>query len=506
VILSRPLARLRHASAATPLRIKLVGTVLALAAVGLGLAGFATTAALHKYLLDRVDSQLQNFAHEAGGRDFSVHIQGGVPPGYGPGPGPVSVGGSPRPPNLPSQFYVAQYLPSGQRDGLVNLTYPYQQSGPALPVLTTATAMQLSHHAFTVPSRDGRSQWRAVTVVRADGSSVVVASSLTDVIHTTDRVIVLETAIGLVALVIIGLAGSVIINRALRPLVSVETTAAAIADGDLTQRVPQLPERTEVGQLAAALNTMLSQIETAFAHERDAQYEAKASEGRMRQFVADASHELRTPLTSIRGFAELYRLGAAGEEMDLAYLMNRIETEAARMGLMVDDLLLLARLDQQRPLEREPVDVLVVATDVVNDAGVVAADRTITLAVAGTEPPVVLGDESRLRQVLHNLMTNALTHTPADTPIEVTVRTTPDPAPAVVIEVADRGPGMTDEQRTRVFERFYRADPARKRGAGGTGLGLSIVAGLVAAHHGTVTVTPRDGGGTVFAVTLPLAT
>jgi two-component system OmpR family sensor kinase len=251
---------------------------------------------------------------------------------------------------------------------------------------------------------------------------------------------------------------------------------------------------------------MLSQIETAFSHERDSQQQAKASEERMRQFVADASHELRTPLTSIRGFAELYRMGATTAEMDLAHLMNRIETEAARMGLMVEDLLLLARLDQQRPLEHEPVDLLAVATDVVTDARVVAADRTITLTPPDHDVPVVIGDESRLRQVLHNLMANALTHTPAGTAVDVILTTTPGSTPSAVIEVADRGPGMTEEQRERVFERFYRVDTSRNRGAGGTGLGLSIVAGLVEAHHGSVAVAARDGGGTVFTVSLPLAT
>jgi two-component system OmpR family sensor kinase len=226
----------------------------------------------------------------------------------------------------------------------------------------------------------------------------------------------------------------------------------------------------------------------------------------MRQFVADASHELRTPLTSIRGFAELYRMGATTEEMDLAHLMNRIETEAARMGIMVEDLLLLARLDQQRPLENEPVDLLVVATDVVNDARVVATDRAITLTMAAAEAPIVRGDESRLRQVMHNLMTNALTHTPAHTPIDVSLHTTTGATPTAVVEVGDRGPGMTAEQQTRIFERFYRVDTSRSRGAGGTGLGLSIVAGLVEAHHGSVAVAARDGGGAVFTVTLPLAT
>jgi two-component system OmpR family sensor kinase len=227
----------------------------------------------------------------------------------------------------------------------------------------------------------------------------------------------------------------------------------------------------------------------------------------MRQFVADASHELRTPLTSIRGFAELFRMGATAGEPDLPRLMSRIEGEAARMGLLVDDLLLLARLDQQRPLELEPVDLLTVVTDVVHDAQLTAADRSISLDVATTAgAPVVIGDESRLRQVVHNLMTNALTHTPGGTPVDVALRTVADgERPEAVVEIADRGPGVSDDHAARVFERFYRADTSRTRSGGGTGLGLSIVAGLVAAHDGIVTVSDRDDGGAVFTVRVPLA-
>ena len=206
----------------------------------------------------------------------------------------------------------------------------------------------------------------------------------------------------------------------------------------------------------------------------------------MRQFVADASHELRTPLTSIRGFAELYGMGAATDEADVRRMMRRVEDEASRMGVLVEDLLLLARLDQQRPLERAPVDLLEIASDVVHDARVVAPARSIDLEVHAATPPVVLGDEFRLRQVVHNLMTNAITHTPDGTPITVIVSTDDGTAPRAVIEVADAGPGLTDEQTTRVFERFYRADTSRSRSAGGTGLGLSIVAGIVAAHGGRV--------------------
>jgi two-component system OmpR family sensor kinase len=498
--------------ASTPLRIKLVASVLALTAAGLALAATITTASLQHYLIDRVDDQLATFSQGAGAGHFDP--DGG--PGSGPGPG---LGGSSgeggrggsagshtgsRP--LPSPFYLAQFYPNGTSEGI--RTAPLtSQSPPRLPLLTTARATTLSDHAFTVPSVDGKSSWRVIVVVEPDGSgTVAIATSLTDVDHTVSHVILLEIAIGAGALLLIGMAGYVLISRSLRPLVSVEHTAAAIAGGDLTSRVPELPVRTEVGRLSIALNGMLSQIENAFAHEHESEQQARASEQRMRQFVADASHELRTPLTSIRGFAELYRMGAAGGDADLPRLMNRIEAEAARMGLLVEDLLLLARLDQQRPLDREPVDLLTVVTDVVHDAQVVAPDRVITLDVATSRPPVVTGDESRLRQVVHNVMSNALVHTPPGTPVGVTVQTddTSLATPAVVVAIADRGPGIDDEHAERVFERFFRADTSRSRRGGGSGLGLSIVAGLVAAHGGTATVRARDGGGAVFAITLPL--
>jgi two-component system, OmpR family, sensor kinase len=251
-------------------------------------------------------------------------------------------------------------------------------------------------------------------------------------------------------------------------------------------------------RLSRALNTMLGQIENAFAQRAASEAAARQSEDRMRRFVADASHELRTPLTSIRGFAELTR--QRGGEAD-PVTMRRIEDEAKRMGVLVDDLLLLARLDQQRPLARQPVDLLALAGDAVADARAIQPDRTVSLEILpGSEAPVVTGDESRLRQVLGNLLSNALHHTPASAAVTVLVGTS---GPDAVLAVRDTGPGLTGEQKARVFERFYRADSARTRTTGGSGLGLSIVAALAAAHAGTVEVTDTPGGGTTFTVRLP---
>jgi two-component system OmpR family sensor kinase len=268
-------------------------------------------------------------------------------------------------------------------------------------------------------------------------------------------------------------------------------TAGAIAEGDLTRRVPQADPRTEVGQLGVALNGMLAQIERAFA-------ERKASEDRLRRFLADASHELRTPLTSIRGYAELFRRGARDRTEDLEKSMRRIEEESSRMGILVEDLLLLARLDQSRGLQPRPVDLSALAGDAVEDARAADPDRRIELDAP--EPVVASADDARMRQVAANLLSNALVHTPAGTP--VTVRVDAD-GPDAILEVADRGPGLTPEQASRAFEPFYRSDPSRDRSTGGAGLGLSIVAAISEAHGGRVEVRPTPGGGATFKVTIP---
>jgi two-component system OmpR family sensor kinase len=268
-------------------------------------------------------------------------------------------------------------------------------------------------------------------------------------------------------------------------------TAEAIADGALSERVPAMDSGTEAGRLGEALNTMLGRIEDAFR-------ERAASEHRLRRFVADASHELRTPLTSVRGYAELYRAGGLADKAALADAMRRIEQEAGRMHDLVEDLLLLAKLDEGRPLQQRPVRLDQIAADAVRDAQAVEPLRSITCQA---EPVEIIGDDARMRQALANLLANARAHTPANASVEVTLRREGQSA---VIEVADQGPGMTPEVADRVFERFFRADPARTRASGGSGLGLAIVASITQAHRGTAEVDSEPGAGARFRLRLPL--
>ncbi|MFG2001807.1 sensor histidine kinase [Spirillospora sp. NPDC048911] len=344
------------------------------------------------------------------------------------------------------------------------------------------------------PFGDSQPDWRIRAAELPGGRGTLVMA-----MRTTDQDSLIGRTFGTLFTVTLLVLGGVAflawraIRRALRPLDEIAETAGAIGGGDLARRVDAPGPKTEVGRLGAALNAMLAQIESAFR-------ERAASEDRLRRFVADASHELRTPVATVRGYAELFRRGAADRPEDLAKAMRRIESEAERMGRLVDEMLLLARLDQGRPLEREPVDLAVLAADAVADAGAVEPDRPLALEADG--PVVVLGDAERLRQVLGNLLVNVRRHTPAGAPATVRAVAEGDRA---FIEVADTGPGLTAEQCAKVFERFYRADEARSRDQGGAGLGLSIVAAVAEAHGGTATARSRPGGGAALRVTFPAA-
>jgi two-component system OmpR family sensor kinase len=490
----RPLAAGRRLLARTPLQVKLIAAVLVLVTVALALIGLASVAALDGYLVGRLDDQLALVADRYRREDD----------GFRPGPG-----GGGRGPGPPSPYLVQKRNANGGITGnLPNDSLDNEESSPRLP----SDAAWFSEHAgkaATVPATSGDGRWRVVVEPIGDGDNVVVAASLDGIDSTTRQLRTIDLVVSLVVLVLLAGVGAAIVRASLRPLVEIEQTARAIAAGDLTRRVPERDPGTEVGRLGQALNTMLAQIESAFGARAASEASARRSEDRMRRFVADASHELRTPLTTIRGFAELYRQGAARDPAELDRLMRRIEDQAARMGLLVEDLLLLARLDTERPLDHQPVDLLALAAEAVNDARAVAPDRRIELVLGGDDGDhdsvlVVLGDDRRLRQVLANLVNNALTHTPAGSPIEVRVGTsTLDGRPGVAVEVVDHGPGLAPEQAERVFERFYRADPARSPADGGSGLGLSIVAALVAVHGGTVAVDSVPGRGPASAWSSP---
>ena len=453
----------------------LVAATLVLVACGLLASGIAVTTILQHSLMNRVDDTLLDASR--GWAQVPRRLP--APPTDGPNPA--------RP---PSDFYVRGIDP----DGHIWMAVNDRVAEPALPADNDVGPVPV-----TVGSVDHSDvEWRAMTVRGLRGELTTVAIDLSDVKSTMRSLEYAQLGIGLAVLLVLGVAGYAVVHRSLRPLAEVEQTAAAIAAGQLDRRVPERDPRTEVGRLSLALNGMLAQIQRAMALSESSAEQARTSEERMRRFITDASHELRTPLTTIRGFAELYRQGAA---RDVEMLMSRIESESRRMGLLVEDLLLLARLDAQRPLEQHRVDLLALATDAVHDAQSIAPRRRIRMEVFdGPGTPEVLGDEARLRQVLSNLMANALQHTPEDAGITVRVGTDADSA---VLEVCDEGPGMRPEDAQRIFERFYRADSSRARASGGTGLGLSIVDSLVYAHGGRVTVTTAPGRGCRFQVTLP---
>ena len=457
-----------------PLRVGLVAATLLLVTCGLAASGIAVTSILRHSLISRIDQTLLDASR---GWAQAPRRQS-APPYEGPDPG--------RP---PSKFYVRGVGTDGTPFTAIN----DRNSEPALP-----PDNDVGPTPTTLPSVNGSDiQWRAVSV-RGPHGLTTVAIDLSDVQHTLSYLVWLQIGIGVAVLIVVGIASFVVVHRSLRPLYEVEQTAAAIAGGERDLRVPERDPRTEVGRLSLALNGMLTQIQQALASSEYSAERARSSEERMRRFITDASHELRTPLTTIRGFAELYRQGAA---RDVAMLLSRIESEASRMGFLVDDLLLLARLDVQRPLEQRHVDLLALASDAVHDAQAIDPKRRITMEVFdGPGIPEVLGDEPRIRQVLSNLVANALQHTPASAEVVVRVGTEGDD---VVLEVADKGPGMSPQDASRVFERFYRTDSSRARASGGTGLGLSIVNSLVHAHGGDVTVTTAPGEGCCFRVTLP---
>jgi two-component system OmpR family sensor kinase len=361
----------------------------------------------------------------------------------------------------------------------------------AVTGLKIAEVSQYKNRPFTIEGKDGEPDIRALAQMLPTGmGSVIVADSLEKVDKTLSQLRFLFLILGLIALITIAMAARWIIALGLKPLEAVEDTAEAIAAGDLSARLPAAKPDTEVGRLTTSLNTMLARIEESFTARVE-------SENKLRRFVADASHELRTPLTAIRGFAELHRQGAVVGEEKTKELINRIEKESVRMSSLVEDLLLLARLDQSRELAKEPVDLNTLITEAVASARAAGPNHPIEIKLEASEI-FVLGDSQRIHQVIANLLANVRTHTPNGTEISITAM---QGVSETTIAVSDKGPGLSKADQDRIFERFYRADPSRVRNSGeGSGLGLSIVDAVMKAHGGYVSVKSEVGRGATFTL------
>ena len=470
------------------LRSRLVAGFLAVALALVG-ADFAVALLVRHSLVAAVDQRL--VVPRTGPR-----LGGAESPGFPAGAAGTAT--TQPPPSVPRQpsisdLYIAVIDANGRVESRNANTVGKNVQPPDIPtdILKKATPTGQTVKAFSLSSEGGGYGFRAVALHTSQGRVLVIAESLKGTIETFNKVLLVEAIASLLVLLALATVAWWVLHLGVRPLDRMAQTADAIAEGDLSRRVDRAEPRTEVGRLGLALNKMLSEIEEAFD-------ERRASEERLRRFIADASHELRTPLTSIRGYAELWRQGGLRSETELADAMRRTEQEAARMGVLVDDLLLLARLDQGRPLETGPVDLATLAHDAVSDARAVEPDRAISL----DRPPhlVVQGDEGRLRQVMANMLANERDHTPPGTAVRVRLGADAERA---YFEVEDDGPGLGPEPG-RVFERFYRADEARVRAHGGTGLGLSIVASVVRAHGGRATAEATAGGGARVRVELPL--
>jgi two-component system OmpR family sensor kinase len=455
------------------LRARLLIVLAGLAIAGLLVADVITYAALRSFLIDRVDRTLAASARTLGPplerRGFADRrdLEGLA--------------------ELAPGVRIEARNPSGEVVGSTVLSGDASPSAPRLP-----GRLDNREASFSVEAAGGGPGFRVHTQPIGYRGTLVLAAPLDDVSDTLRQLLMIELLVSLAVVAAIVGAGLWLVRVGLRPLTRIGDTAAAIGAGDLSRRVePEAGPRTEVGRLARALNGMLGQLEAAFA-------ERTASERRLRRFVGDASHELRTPLSAVQAYAELFERGARERPEDLARAMAGIERESRRMGALVDELLLLARLDQGRPLERVPVDLAELARDAVDAARALEPSRPWSLDAP--DMLGVIGDPTRLRQVLDNLLGNVRAHTPVGAPARVTLRRAGGLA---LVEVVDSGPGLGADEAARVFERFYRADPSRSRDRGGSGLGLAIVAAIAEAHGGRASVESRPGSGARFVVTIP---
>jgi len=475
------------------LRTRLVVGVIVLAAVGLGAADVATYASLRSFLVDRVDSSLDEAHTSVDAALFGGSgDEPGGPPGPGGGPGRAAPGDCVEV-RTTSGAVLRRLTCTPQFSQSTALPAPRLPSSVAVPrTPNTPEGDRVAYLTVPAVSGEGRYRVRASIESRAPGRVLFVAAPLNSVDSTLHRLLLIEALVTGVVLIGLAVLGLWVVRLSLAPLRAIEKTAAAIAAGDLTQRVERAEPRTEVGRLGLALNAMLGQIERAFKAQ-------EASERRLRRFVADASHELRTPLAAVRAYAELFTRGAATRPADLERSMAGISRESERMSVLVDDLLLLARLDEGRPLEREPLRLDELVGEAVETARTVDPGRPLELDAS---PVSVLGDRDRLRQIVDNLLANVRAHTPPASAATVSVGSRNGNA---FVEVRDSGPGMSAEDAERVFERFYRADESRARANGGVGLGLSIVAAVAAAHGGRATATSAPGEGATFTIELPVA-
>jgi two-component system OmpR family sensor kinase len=465
------------------LKSRLALVVGVLSGVALIVANVVGVLLIQRYLEDRIDEQLVGISRPMS--EFAPN-QGG---GFVPRGGRSRVVG-------PDQviYFIAA-------DGTLDTTRSDTTSDlrPPVPAMDEIAAHATTRIPYTVATADG-ADWRMIAVERGDsGSFAVIGTSLDEVEQTTQQLMLIDAGVLMLVLTALAFGAAFVVRIGLRPLTEMEAVAADISGGNLSGRVPGTDPHTEPGRLGLALNAMLTRIEG----EVDAR---TASEQRLRQFVADASHELRTPLTSIRGWAELYRRGGAPPGPQLDETMGRIEAESARMAVLVEDLLRLARMDQHRTLDLRRIDLLEIAAETIRDAHARMPGRQVLLAGLSDaedtfEPATVLGDDHGLRQVVTNLVANALTHTPEGTTVTVRVGLDGDEA---VLAVCDDGPGVPAEHAHRIFERLYRADSSRSRAkGGGSGLGLAIVAAIVHQHAGRVELRETPGGGATFRVALP---
>ena len=482
--MNSPLSRVRTPLSLWSLRNRLILASVVLASFAIIASDFAANAALRTYLISQVDDQLINISNTSLNR---LDRAGIAPLEADDKNSPFKILEPLR--GVPTATSITLLDIDGNLIGQVGGELGGKNF--AVTGLKIAEVSQYKNRPFTIEGKDGEPDIRALAQMLPTGmGSVIVADSLEKVDKTLSQLRFLFLILGLIALITIAMAARWIIALGLKPLEAVEDTAEAIAAGDLSARLPAAKPDTEVGRLTTSLNTMLARIEESFTARVE-------SENKLRRFVADASHELRTPLTAIRGFAELHRQGAVVGEEKTKELINRIEKESVRMSSLVEDLLLLARLDQSRELAKEPVDLNTLITEAVASARAAGPNHPIEIKLEASEI-FVLGDSQRIHQVIANLLANARTHTPNGTEISITAM---QGLSETTIAVSDKGPGLSKADQDRIFERFYRADPSRVRNSGeGSGLGLSIVDAVMKAHGGYVSVKSEVGRGATFTL------